>query len=44
VLAPCYENIRTLESELDIDSLPPDEGLRQLVRATFDYHNKHSDF
>jgi AcrR family transcriptional regulator len=44
VLARCYENIRTLESELNTDALPPDEALRQLVRVTFDHHNKQTDF
>jgi AcrR family transcriptional regulator len=44
VLARCYENIRTLESGLDMDALPPDEALRQLVRVTFDHHNKQTDF
>jgi AcrR family transcriptional regulator len=44
VLARCYENIRTLESGLDVDALPPDEALRQLVRVTFDHHNKQTDF
>jgi hypothetical protein len=44
VLARCYENIRTLESALDMDALPPDEALRQLVRVTFDHHNKQTDF
>lgn len=44
VLARCYENIRTIESQLDSDALPPDEALRQLVRVTFDHHNRHSDF
>jgi AcrR family transcriptional regulator len=44
VLARCYENIRTLESELNTDALPPPEALRQLVRVTFDHHNKQTDF
>jgi AcrR family transcriptional regulator len=44
VLERAYEEIRSLESQLDLDAMPPEEGLRELVRATFDYHNKHPDF
>jgi AcrR family transcriptional regulator len=44
VLARCYESIRTIEAELDTDALPPDEALRRIVRATFDYHVEHTDF
>jgi AcrR family transcriptional regulator len=44
VLARCYERIRTIEVEIDTDALPPDEALRRLVRATFDYHVEHTDF
>ncbi len=32
------------ESSVALDSLPPEEALRQLVRITFDYHNMHPDF
>lgn len=44
VLARCYESIRTIEVEIDTDALPPDEALRRIVRATFDYHIEHPDF
>jgi AcrR family transcriptional regulator len=44
VLERAYEDIRSLEASLDLDALPPDEALRELVRATFDYHTKHPDF
>jgi AcrR family transcriptional regulator len=44
VLARCYESIRTIEAEIDIDALPPEESLRRIVRATFDYHVEHPDF
>jgi AcrR family transcriptional regulator len=44
VLERSYESIRSLEASLDLEALAPDEALRELVRATFDYHNKHPDF
>ena len=44
VLERAYEDIRSLEVSLDLDAMPPDEALRALVRATFDYHTKHPDF
>jgi AcrR family transcriptional regulator len=44
VLERCYGHIRMSESSMNLDSLPPDEALKQLVRHTFDYHNMHPDF
>jgi AcrR family transcriptional regulator len=44
VLARCYENIRTIETELDTDAVAPDEAMRRLVRASFDHHVEHTDF
>jgi AcrR family transcriptional regulator len=44
VLEHAYDHIRTIESDLDLDSLAPDEALRHLVKVTFDYHNKHPEF
>ena len=44
VLEHAYDHIRTIESDLDLDSLDPDEALRHLVKVTFDYHNKHPEF
>jgi AcrR family transcriptional regulator len=44
VLERAYEEIRSLEVSLDLDKMAPDEALRALVRATFDYHTKHPDF
>jgi AcrR family transcriptional regulator len=44
VLERAYDHIRTLESNLELDLLPPPEALRQLVRLNFDYHNKHPEF
>ncbi len=44
VLERAYEQIRSIESTLDLNALPADEALRALVRTTFDYHNKHPEF
>jgi AcrR family transcriptional regulator len=44
VLEHAYDHIRTIESDLDLDSSSPDEALRHLVKVTFDYHNKHPEF
>jgi AcrR family transcriptional regulator len=44
VLERAYEQIRDIESSLDLDAMSPEDGLRALVRATFDHHNKHPDF
>jgi AcrR family transcriptional regulator len=44
VLEHAYEHFRTIESELDLDCLPPLQALRRLVQVTFDYHNKHPEF
>lgn len=44
VLEHAYDHIRTIESDLDLDGLPPLEALRRLVRVTFDYHSKHPEF
>ena len=38
VLARCYDEIRSIEAAIDVDALGPEEALRELVRATFDYH------
>jgi AcrR family transcriptional regulator len=44
VLERSYGHIRMSESAIELDALPPEEALRQLVRMTFDYHNMHPDF
>ena len=44
VLDKVYGDIRTLEQDLHIGELEPEEGLRRLVEFTFDYHNNHRDF
>src|SRR5256885_8323394 len=33
VLERCYDHIRMIESDLDLDALPPNEALRRLVRS-----------
>ena len=44
VLEKVYEQIRLIESGIDIEGLDPEEALRELVRVTFDWHHKHPDF
>ncbi len=44
VLEDAYRHIRSIEGELKVDHLSPEEGLAQLVRSTFDYHLANPDF
>ena len=44
VLEKVYEQIRLIESGIDIVDLSPEDALRELVRVTFDWHHKHPDF
>lgn len=44
VLERVYSQIRTVESELDIDSLQPIEAMRRIVELTFDYDESHPQF
>jgi AcrR family transcriptional regulator len=44
VLERCYTHVRQIDTSLDLDSLPPERALGELVRVTFDYHNAHPDF
>ena len=44
VLEKVYEQIRLIESAIDIEGLAPEDALRELVRVTFDWHHKHPDF
>ena len=44
VLEKFYEQIRLIESAIDIEGLSPEDALRELVRVTFDWHHKHPDF
>jgi AcrR family transcriptional regulator len=44
VLENAYDHIRTIESDLELDALSPQNAMRRLVTVTFDYHNKHPEF
>lgn len=44
VLEAAYSRIRRIESELDLDHLPPLEALAELTGFTFDYQNGYPDF
>ena len=44
VIEAAYQGIRNLEQTLDVDGLPPVEGLRRLAETTFDHHTTHRDF
>lgn len=44
VLERCYATVRQMDSSPTLDALPPVEALRELARATFDFHNSHHDF
>src|SRR5689334_10175868 len=44
VLEKAYADIRTVEAELDLDSLEPEAAIRRLVEFTFDYDESHPDF
>ena len=44
VLEAAYARIRSVEAELDLASLPPEEALRKLTELTFDYQNANPDF
>ncbi|WP_203290727.1 TetR/AcrR family transcriptional regulator [Maricaulis parjimensis] len=43
-LAEAYGRIRTLETEMDLDSLSPTEALRGICEFTFNYHNDNPEF
>ncbi len=43
-LENAYRVVREGEAELDIEKLPPLEGLKKLVGFTFDHHHQHEDF
>jgi len=38
VLEEAYRRMRTIEAQLHLDGLPPEEALRRLVGFTFDHH------
>jgi len=44
VLEKAYEQIRRIEGDVTTEQLPPVEALRELVGATYDWHNGHPDF
>ncbi|HEX2114429.1 MAG TPA: TetR/AcrR family transcriptional regulator [Alphaproteobacteria bacterium] len=44
VLEEAYRNIRSIESRLELDHLPPEDALRMLVGFTFDYENANPQF
>ena len=43
-LEQAYAGIRSLDSGLRFDALPPLEAMRRLVEITFDYQDAHPDF
>ncbi len=43
-LERAYARIRSVEGGVDVDDLPPLEGLRAIALATFDHHTAHPDF
>lgn len=44
VLEEAYRKIRSIESELDLEHLPPIEALKRLVSFTVDYQNANPEF
>lgn len=44
VLERAYRKIRTLEADLELDRLPPEQALRTLIASTFDYDDANPDF
>lgn len=43
-LEAAYQEVRSVEAKLNLDGLSPIEGLKRLVRFTFDHHNDNEDF
>ena len=44
VLERVYSEIRTVESQLDLDALTPVEAMQRMVELTFDYDENHPNF
>lgn len=44
VLEHVYSQIRTVETQLDLDGLTPIEAMRRLIELTFDYDESHPHF
>ncbi|PUE43945.1 TetR/AcrR family transcriptional regulator [Limnohabitans sp. Hippo3] len=44
VLEEAYRRMRTIESDLHLDDLPPMDALKKLVEFTYDHHRDNEDF
>ena len=44
VLEESYRRMRTIESELHLEDLPPEDALRRLVGFTFDHHHSNEGY
>jgi AcrR family transcriptional regulator len=44
VLEEAYRRMRTIEADLHLDDLTPEDALRKLVGFTFDHHHGNPDF
>jgi len=44
VLEEAYRRIRSIETDLHLEDLPPEDALRKLVAFTFDYQHENDDF
>ncbi|MGH6639182.1 MAG: TetR/AcrR family transcriptional regulator [Polaromonas sp.] len=44
VLEEAYRRMRSIEAELHLEDLPPEEALRRLVAFTFDHHHGNPDY
>ncbi len=44
VLERVYSQIRSVETQLDINNIPPIEAMRRIVELTFDYDESHPQF
>lgn len=44
VMEEAYGGVRSTEQGLHLDELQPEEAMRRLVEATFDYHAEHPDY
>lgn len=44
VLERAYKAVRAVDAESRRSDMPPDAALRDVIAATFDYHNQHPEF
>ena len=44
VLEEAYRRVRSTESGLHLENLPPEDALRRLVAFTFDHHDSNTDY